>query len=57
MNVQNLRTNELKEMWDRNVDLSKCLYMFTAPLAACLLITGTMAVCTGQQEATEERLI
>jgi hypothetical protein len=43
-------------MWDRNVDLANNLYMFTALLAACLLIMGTIAVCTGQRKQTEESL-
>jgi hypothetical protein len=43
-------------MWHSNVDFANRLYMFTALLAACLLIKGTMAVCTGQRKETEEKL-
>jgi hypothetical protein len=43
-------------MWERKVDLANRLYLFTALLAVCLLITGIMVVCTGQRKATEERL-
>jgi len=44
-------------MWDRNVALANRLYLFTTLLAACLLITGTMALCTGQRERSGEDLI
>jgi hypothetical protein len=43
-------------MWERNLDIANRLYMFTALLAACPLITGTITVCTGQRKPTEERL-
>jgi hypothetical protein len=43
-------------MWYRNVDLANRLYLFTALLAACLLITGTLTARTNQRKATKDKL-
>jgi hypothetical protein len=51
-----LKKKESKEKWDRKVDQANRLYRFTTLFAGCLLITGTIAVCTGQRKTTEERL-
>jgi hypothetical protein len=38
------------------MDLASCLYTFTAFLAACLLVPGTVVLCTGTQKTTEKQL-